>query len=124
LLNGLATAAAVARSSQLADHVRTLARVVRQRSPKDLSPASIARIALVAAASRSVFDEWARFTGEWITELAFVEMSDAESMELMTVVQTICELEPILWETCSRAISALAAFSASFPVRIPSGARH
>jgi hypothetical protein len=113
LLSGLATVAAVTRSSELAEEVRILTRVTRSRPGNDISPLEAMKIALIAAAAYSDSSRWCRIVGDWFTELAFEEMSRDTALALGQHIQTLCMLEPKLWETCARANAACTAFAAS-----------
>jgi hypothetical protein len=110
LLSGLATVAAVTRSSELADEVRILARVLRRRPGVEISPENALRIAMIAAASHQGKADWCKFVGEWLTELSYEDMSREKAIMLYRHVQVLCQLEPNLWETCARAEAALSAY--------------
>ena len=43
------------------------------------------------------------FIGDWLTELAFVDMSREEAHALQAEIYRLLHLEPTLWETCGRA---------------------
>jgi hypothetical protein len=115
LLNSLAMVSAITRSKELADEVRILARGARRREGKKLSPEKSARVALVAAAANRDEPAWSNFVGEWLTELAFADMTVEQAVALQGDLYTLFHLEPALWETCSRAEAALSAFVAAFP---------
>jgi len=110
LLTGLATVAAVLRSSELAEQVRILVRVVRRRPEVDIDVSDAVRIALMAAAAETEFDKWASFVGDWLTELAFEEMVPEKAILLKTHIRILCCIEPRLWEACGRADVACEAF--------------
>jgi hypothetical protein len=110
LLSGLATVAAVTRSVELADEVRILARVLRRRPGVDIAPEDALRIAMIAAASHSDKASWCKFVGEWLTELAYEDMSHDKAANLYQLVGVLSLLEPNLWETCARAEAALSAY--------------
>jgi hypothetical protein len=110
LLSGLATVAAVTRSTELADEVRILARVLRRRPGVDIAPEDALRIAMIAAASHRDKASWCKFVGEWLTELAYEDMSREKAANLYQLVGVLCLLEPNLLETCARAEAALSAY--------------
>jgi hypothetical protein len=112
LLIGLASVAAVTRSSELAGEVRILVRAVR-RADRDLEPENELRIALTAAAAHSENAEWCEFVGDWLSELAFEDMTHEGALILAQHIQVLCALESNLWETCSKAESACMSFAAS-----------
>ena len=113
LLNGLATVAAVTRSSELAEEVRILVRVFRRRPDVDIAPEDAMRIAMVAAAAYSDKSQWCKFVGDCLTELAFEDMPREKGAMLNRQINMLCQLEPFLWETCARAEAASTAFAAS-----------
>ena len=115
LLNGLAMVSAVTRSMALAKEVRNLCRVVRQRNSSSLPLEMVIRIALVAASANEDLSSWSDFVGDWLTELAFAEMTCKEAVDFQGDLYALLHMEPVLWETCGRAEAALAAFLGSFP---------
>jgi hypothetical protein len=115
LVNGLAMVSAVTRTKELAAEVRILARGARRREGKKLSPEASARIALIAAAAHRDDVAWSNFIGEWLTELAFADMTVDQATALQGSLYTLFHLEPRLWENCGRAEAALVAFVASVP---------
>jgi hypothetical protein len=114
-LNGLATVSAVTRSRVLADEVRILSRGALRRTGTNLTPEAVARIALVAAAANSDLAAWGNFLGDWLTELAFADMTREQGIALQGDLYRLLHAEPVLWETCGRAEAALSAFVESFP---------
>lgn len=112
LLSGLATVAAVTRSSELADQVRILVRVVRRRPEVEIDVADAVRVAMIAAAAHTDFDKWAAFVGDWLTELAFEETKAEKASLLRMHIRILCGIEPRLWETSGRADAACEAFVA------------
>jgi hypothetical protein len=115
MLNGLAMVRAVTRSTALAGEVRVLARAARRRAGSKLSPDEMVRIAVVAAAANREGVPWAVFLGEWLTELAFIDMTYDEAVGLQGDPYALLYLEPVLWETSGRAEAALSALVQSFP---------
>ncbi|AZO69021.1 MULTISPECIES: hypothetical protein [unclassified Mesorhizobium] len=111
VLSGLATLAAVTRSSELANEVRILARVARRRSWEIISADNYFRIGMVAAAAFPNFDEWSKFSGEWMTELAFGDLSAEDASTLFSHLHVLLRIEPKLWETCARGEAALSSIS-------------
>ena len=110
LLSGLATVAAVTRSTELADDVRILARVLRRRPGVDIAPEDALRIAMIAAASHRDKAGWCKFVGEWLTELAYEDMPHEKAANLYQIFLILSLLEPGLWETSARAEAALSAY--------------
>ena len=112
VVNGLATVAAVARSSGLADHLRILCRRYRRDREYSLGIQETLVVCLVAAASRPGLEEWTEYVGDWLTELAFGELEDQEAKIVQTYLTSLCHLVPELWLSCGRADAALKAFNA------------
>ena len=111
ILNGLATAAAVTRSTKLADELRVLVRKYRRDSQFRLSIPEVVKLCVSAAASRSDLNEWIEFVGEWLTELAFEDLEEEEGQMLHQYLSWLCQIVPELWVTCGRADAALEAFN-------------
>ena len=109
ILNGLATVAAVSRSLALADELRILVHKYRHDAEFPLSLREAVEICLVAAASRAELNEWREFVGDWVTELAFSDLSGSDAELLYSDVRCLCHAVPELWPSCSRADAALAA---------------
>lgn len=106
LIMGLATIAAASRSVDLANEVRVLARIHRQKNA-EISIELALKIATLAAASRPSFDDWATTLGDWLTELAFNVNDLASAEQLSSLMRRLCQICPALWKTCSKADSAL-----------------
>jgi len=106
LLVGLATIASVTRSTELADEVRILARVMRRRPGVTLEPDSLMRIGMIAAAANADVDQWARRVGDWLTEVSVDPMDKDTALQMRSHVRRLCELEPHLWKTCAKADAA------------------
>ena len=115
LLNGLAMVGAVTRSTALAKGVQILARIGRRHARDSFSPDAVARVALIAAAANEGFSGWREAVGDWVTELAFAEMSREEAVALQQVLGVLLEIEPRLWSACGRAVAALQAVVRSLP---------
>lgn len=113
VLDGLAKVAAVTRSRSLADELRILVRRYRSGTQFGLSIEDAFRLCVVAAASRRDLDEWRKFTGDWLTELAFGEFEDEEAAALHWCLQYLCHAVPELWVCCGRADAALEALCAA-----------
>jgi hypothetical protein len=108
--SGLAVLAAVTRSTDLASAVRVVSRVLRRRKRISLHPNDELRIAMIAAASFEEIDDWARFAGEWINEIAF-EASDKEAaLTLLVRLRHLVQLEPTLAKHCAAADACIDAF--------------
>lgn len=111
LMSGLAVLAAVTRCGDLADAVRVLARVMRRRKRLNGGLDEELRIALVSAASFEDPEAWARFTGEWLTEIAFEESDKSASKAFLPKLRQLVKLEPVLAKYCASADAALDAFA-------------
>lgn len=110
LLIGLATVASVTRSIELAEEVRILMRVVRQKPGISITQGDAIRIALIAAAANVDVRRWCKFVGDCLIEFAFEDMSKNEALVLRHQIHLLRQLEPKLWETTAQADAACAAF--------------
>ncbi len=113
ILNGLATVAAITRSSALADELRILARRYRRDPQYALSIREAIKICLVAAASCTDLNGWRNVAGDWLTELAFGDLGDNDGEALHSDMRYLCQAVPELWVSCGRADAALMAYNAS-----------
>lgn len=111
LLGGLAVLAAVTRCGDLADAVRVLARVMRRRKRLNGDLDAELRIALVSSASFEDPDAWARFAGEWLTEIAFEVNDKSAAKAILPKLRQLVKLEPMLAKHCASADAALDAFA-------------
>lgn len=110
ILNGLATVAAVSRSSALADELRVLVRRYRRDSQYSVAVEDAMSMCLVAAAACGDLAEWRRFAGDWLTELAFGELKENEGEVLHSHLSALLHSVPELWVSCARADAALQAW--------------
>ncbi len=110
-LKGLATVAAVTRSSALADELRIPARRYRRDPQYPLPIREDIWICLVAAASRADLNDWRDYVGDWLTELAFSDLAGDDGEVLHACLQYLCHAAPELWVSCGRADAAVTAFN-------------
>ncbi|MDN3922514.1 hypothetical protein [Roseateles violae] len=111
LVGGLATLAAVTRSGDLADALRVLTRVMRRRKRLSGDLDEELRIALITAASFEDLEEWARFAGEWLTEIAFETSDKNAARAFLPKLRRLVKMEPMLARHCASADAALDAFA-------------
>ena len=111
IFDGLATVAAVTRSSALADELRVLVRRYRLDTQNAPSIEETIRICLIAAASRASLNDWRDYSGDWLTELALGDLEGDDGEVLQSCVQNLCHVVPELWISCARADAALRAFN-------------
>ena len=108
LIGGLAIVAAVTRGTELAESLRVLVRVMRRRKRLNVDADDEMRIAMIAAASHEGLEDWARFAGEWMTELAF-EVVEKEAVQgFLPKLRRLVQIEPALARHCAAADAALA----------------
>ncbi len=107
LIGGLATVAAVTRSTDLAEELRVLDRVMRRRKRLTVEAEDQIRIAMLAAASNEKLENWASFAGEWISELAFEVEGKESSTRLLHSIRRLVRAEPALARYCAVAEAAL-----------------
>jgi hypothetical protein len=106
LLAGLATVAGVTRSVELADQVRILTRVLRRRTDVEINAQDTLRICMITAACHQELDAWCRFVGDWVTEIAFGALERRAAERLVFDIEMLCQIQPSLWRTCSKAQAA------------------
>ena len=87
ILRGLATVAAVTRSSELADEIRILVRRCRFELSYLLSAEDALWIVLVAAASHADLIKWCEFVALCLSELAFQSIKHDEAERLHSHVE-------------------------------------
>lgn len=112
LLSGLATVAAVSRSKGMADELHYLMRRAIRQPGQNFKIDQCLPITLMAAASRENLNEWCQFVGEWLTELAFEDLSIEEAKKILLEIKNLCRIVPELWPDLGRAEAALESFSA------------
>lgn len=110
-LIGLSYVAAINRNKALSDEIRLLVRRYRDHNQYGFSMDIAVVICLVACASLSQFDDWKDYVGEWLTELAFTDMTKKEGIEFRSNLKILLHITPELWFTCGRAEAALSAFN-------------
>ena len=115
ILNGLATVAAVSRSTDLASELTILVRRYRRDPEHKLSIEDAFRLCLISAASHTDPENWRQFVGERLTELALSDLESNEGDVLYSRLQRLIYVEPGLWVSCGRADAALMAYNASHP---------
>ena len=108
LILSLATLAAVTRASDLAETLRVLTRVMRRRKLINPSLENEFRIAMMAAASHEELEGWARFVGDWITELAFEALERNSAQSFLQKLRRVVQIEPALARHCAMADAAIA----------------
>jgi hypothetical protein len=107
LIPGLATVSAVTRTPDLANEVRILNRIYRRRLNSPINYNSEIEIALIAAASHENLSDWAKFVGDWITEIAFEVPENGPNDNFLPNLLRLTELEPALLPTCAKGIAAI-----------------
>lgn len=110
ILNGLATVAAASRNPALADELRILVRRYRRDSQYGFTAEEALKICLVASAARKELTEWCRFSGDWLTELAFDDLKENEGEVFHSHLLILLHSVPELWVSCARADAALRAW--------------
>ena len=110
LISGLAIVAAVTRGTELAEELRVLVRVMKRKKQLDLDPDDEMRIAMIAAASHEGLEGWARFAGEWITEIAFQVVEKGATQRFLPKLRRLVQIEPALARHCAAADAALASY--------------
>lgn len=111
LVSGLAVVAAVTRGTDLADTVRVLTRVMRRRNRFPANPDEELRVAMIAGASHEDIENWARFIGEWITEIAFEAAKSEATQQMLAKLRRLIQISPVLARHSAAAQAALASCS-------------
>lgn len=109
LLRGLATVAAVTRSTNLANEVRILMRIYLRDLEFNIPTDQAFWIGLVAAASYSNLKQWREYVGEWVTELAFGDLDQHMAEVVHSHLTVLLQIVPELWAQCAKADAALKA---------------
>lgn len=115
ILNGLAMVAAISRCPALTSELRIIIRRYRHDSHFNLSFEDSFRILLISAASYKNQEEWLRFVGESLTELAFEDLDPDVANSFFSHLQCLLCSEPQLWLTCAKVDAALKAYIESRP---------
>jgi hypothetical protein len=107
VLSGLARVACVTNNKELANELLIVKRVYQNYLDLDNSIIEVLSYGLIAAASFENKVEWAEFVGNWITELAYLDVALATQQSLEVWVDTLCKKEPVLFHYCGKALAAL-----------------
>ncbi len=110
LLYGLSTVASITRSSSLANEIRILSRKYRRDKTIQLPLSHILAICLTSAAAFVELNEWGKFLGDWLSELAFGELTLEEGKTLLATIKYLCHIVPELWYFCGIAMAAVEAY--------------
>ncbi|MDN7753693.1 hypothetical protein [Burkholderia gladioli] len=102
-LLGLASVAAVSRSTKLCEAIRTTLRVNWRVAPGRLTADETFRIGICACAAHADLADWATHVGQFLTELSLQDLSTEDAEIFQSHVQTMCHLVPELWGTCGQA---------------------
>lgn len=111
ILSGLSRAAAVTHNTDLAEEVCVLSRKYRNYLDVNSQPEQLMVIGFVAAAAYDDEEKWLKYIGEWMTELAYLPLTDDAAIRLRSWLEQFCLIEPILRCTCGRAVAALDALT-------------
>ena len=109
LLSGLATVAAGTRTSELAEEVRILMRVLQHRDGVDIPAVNQMRIGLIASAAAKDLGEWCDKVGDWFLEISYGNLSKEDGNILRSHLRTMCQIVPELWRSCAPADAAFSA---------------
>ncbi len=107
LIGGLATVAAATRTTELAEEIRVLVRVMRRRKRLNVEPEDEMRVGMIAAASHECVDDWACFAGEWLTEIAFEIVEKESAQRFLPKLRRLIQAGPALAHHCGVADAAL-----------------
>lgn len=107
LIGGLAEVSANSRSGELAEAVRTLARMLRRRNVTEFGVLDELRFLLIAAAAHEDEEKWIKLIGEWVTEIA-KEVPLGETAKIfLSHLRVLTKVEPTLAISCCKADAIL-----------------
>lgn len=113
VVTGLARVCAVTGNSTLMKEVRILSRKYRQDTNIALTVEELIKISLVTCSANREELQWSVAVGEWLAELAFMDITKEEADILYSNIEVLCRLKPGLWQHCGRACAALKLYHAS-----------
>lgn len=102
-LNGLAVAASITKSELLADELLILTRVYRKEFLKEHKLQELVFIGVIASGSFSSITSWCKYLGQYLSELTNLDLEYEEQQKLYYLIKAICNLEPRLFTTISKA---------------------
>lgn len=102
-LNGLAVAASITKSELLADELLILTRVYRKEFLKEQKLQELVFIGVLASGSFSSTTSWCKYLGQYLSELTYLSLEYEEQQKLYYLIKAICNLEPRLFTTISKA---------------------
>ncbi|MEM5550673.1 hypothetical protein WNY63_08025 [Pseudoalteromonas neustonica] len=102
-LNGLAVAASITKSELLADELLILTRVYRKELLKERKLQDLVFIGVLASGSFSSITSWCKYLGQYLSELTYLDLEYEEKQSLYYLIKAICNLEPRLFTTISKA---------------------
>ena len=97
------------KSEELAVALSILTRRYRLYLDVHLNPVQVLVIGMVAAAAYKDHQEWAKFLGEWATELSYLDLSLESARNLRHWIKQLCILDPVLYCTCGQSLAVLEA---------------
>jgi len=109
LLAGLAIAAAVSRSTRLAEALFILLRINRRFRSDEINVRESFRISVMACAAYEDSEQWCKQIGNVLGEIAYAKISNDDTQWLLDITHQFCHLFPDLWATCGRPEGALRA---------------
>lgn len=107
VLSGLARVACVTNNKDLANELLIVKRVYQNYLDLDNSIIEVLSYGLIAAASFENKVEWAEFVGNWVTELAYLDVKLDTRKSLGICVNILCKQDPLLFHYCGKALAAL-----------------
>lgn len=106
-LIGLASVAAVSRSTKLCEAIHTMLRVSWRLNPGLLTADEMFRAGVLACAAHVELTDWTERLGQFMTELSLQNLTEDDADVLQSHLTTMCHLVPELWGTCGQAQAAL-----------------
>ncbi len=109
ILNGIASVAAVSRSTELANEVRVIVRRYLHESQPLFTAVDAMRVCIIASAANTDFTSWQNGVGDWLSEISLGELTVNESRILLSYLDALNHAIPQLWIATAKTDAALKA---------------
>lgn len=111
ILKGLANFSSINRNPEISSELFNLFKKYRKYLNVEEQPQQFLAIGLLAAAAYEDLEGWSKYVGDWVTELAYLPISNDSAKTLYIWVKQISLFEPELYCTCGRALAILESLS-------------
>lgn len=111
-LNGLATAASVTRSQELALELKVIVRKYRfSKGEYQLTADEFFWLGMISASAFENMSEWCEYIGDWVTNLAFQTLKEEETKRIHSHLLKLCHIVPELWHKLGISEAAMKSLS-------------